>query len=144
MTRRSLLLLLFAYCVLVSFSGSVSAQHIYQVTESELTQLEQIFNQLSGNNQTLLTDFEESSQDLTTDRQKLVSYQQELATLQKQLLMLKSESTKVRSELEQANSLLIRAGESWRKYEREARSDIKSLTWQRNGLIALACILALK
>lgn len=144
MTRRLLLLLFFACCVLVSFSGSASAQAEYRITETELTRLEQIFSQLSSNNQALLIDLETSRQDLTTAQQKLASYQQELVTLQNQLLALKAESAKARSELEQANSSLAKASASLVKYELEVRSEIKSLTWQRNGLLLLVGILALK
>lgn len=141
---RTLFLSLLLCCVLVSFSGSASAQAEYRITETELTRLEQIFNQLESNNQALLTDLEISQQDLTTARQRLVSYQQELELLQKQLLTLKAESAKARSELEQANNLLGKASASLVKYEAEVRSEIKSLKWQRNGLIVLAGILALK
>lgn len=142
--KKALVSLLFLSVLLVLFSGSASAQVEYRITETELTRLEQIFSQLERNNQQILTDLELSQQDLTTARQKLASYQQELVTLQNQLLALKAESAKARIELEQANNLLNRAGASLVKYEAEVRSEIKSLTWQRNGLLLLVGILALK
>lgn len=142
--KKALASLLFLSVLLVLFSGSVSAQEEYRITETELTRLEQIFSQLSSNNQALLTDLERSRQDLTTVRQKLANYQQELELLQKQLVALKAESAKARNELEQANNLLTKASESLKKYEAGVRSEIRSLTLQRNGLILLAGILALK
>ena len=129
--------------LLVAFSGSVSAQQIYQVTGSELIRLEQIFSQLSVNNQQLLRDLEESREDLKRVRQRLIGYQQDLAILRKQLQSLRAEAERTRIELEQANNSLRKAGESLNKYEREVRSDIKSLTWQRNGMLLLVGILAL-
>ena len=137
---RTLFLSLLLCYVLVSFSGSASAQAEYRITETELTRLEQIFSQLESNNQQLLTDLEQSKQDLTTARQKLVSYQQELATLQKQLLVLKAESAKARSELEQANSLLAKAVESCRQLEKEEQS----LKMQRNISVLAAFLIVLK
>ena len=107
-------------------------------------QVEQIFNQLSVSNQALLNDLELSQQDLTTARQKLVSYQHELELLQTQLLTLKAESAKARNELEQANNSLKKANESLRKYEQEVQAEIRSLTWQRNGLLVLGLILAVR
>lgn len=142
--KKSLLSLVCVCLLLVSFSGTVLAQAAYRITEAELTRLEQIFNQLSMSNQALLNDLELSKQDLTTARQKLVSYQHELELLQTQLLTLKAESAKARNELEQANNSLKKANESLLKYEQEVQAEIKSLTWQRNGLLLLGLIVAVR
>ena len=138
--KKALVSLLFLSVLLVLFSGSASARAEYRITETELTRLEQIFSQLSSNNQALLIDLETSRQDLTTARQKLASYQQELATLQKQLLALKAESAKARNELEQANNLLMKASESCRQLEKEEQS----LKMQRNISVLAAFLFILK
>ena len=140
MTRRSLLLLLFACCVLASFSGMASAQAEYRVTETELTRLEQIFSQLSSNNRLLLNDLETSRQDLTTARQKLQTYQQELELLQAQLLMLKTESAQAQNELKQANTSLRRANESCK----QLKSEVQLLKMQRNISVLAAVLIVLR
>ena len=144
MWARTLFLLLVLCCVLVSFSGSVSAQSEYLITETELTRLEQIFSQLSVNNQELLTDLEQSKQDLTTARQKLVSYQQELNQLQVQLTALQLELQLVRTDLQTANSSLKKANESLTKYEREVKNEIHALKMQRTILGATIAYLIIK
>ena len=142
--RKSLLSLVFVCLLLVSLSGTVLAQAEYKITETELARLEQIFNQLWTNNQALLNDLELSKQDLTTAQQKLATYQQELQLLQSQLLVLRDESMKAQKELKEASYLLKKANESLNQYEQEVRSEIRSLTWQRNGLVLVALVLALR
>lgn len=143
MTREKWLLSLLLCCfVLVLPIGSVSAA--YQITEPELTRLEQIFSQLSVNNQELLTDLEQSKQDLTTARQKLVSYQQELNQLQVQLTALQLELQLVRTDLQTANSSLKKANESLTKYEREVKNEIHALKMQRTILGATIAYLIIK
>ena len=142
--RKSLLSLVFVCLLLVSLSGTVLAQAEYKITETELARLEQIFNQLWTNNQALLNDLELSKQDLTTAQQKLVNYQQELERLQTQLLTLKAESAKAQGELAQANNSLQKASESLHKYEQEVQTEIRLLKLQRNGLLVLGLILAVR
>mgnify|MGYP003593233634 CR=1 FL=1 len=136
--------MLFVFVCLLLLPVGICSAADYRITESDLTRLEQIFNQLSSNNQALLSDLAASKQDLTTAHQRLATYQQELQLLQNQLLALKEESTKARSELSQANVLLKMANESLDKYEAEVRSEIRSLTWQRNGLILVAGLMAIR
>lgn len=125
MTRK-LYSLFLAFCFLVSFSGTCSAQ--YQITEAELTRLEQIFNQLEANNNQLLIDLEQSKQDLTLSRERLEQYQMDLALLQSQLLELRKESAKARTELEVAQSLFEKVNLSCKQLEAEK----SRLKWQRN------------
>ena len=145
MIRRKFLLSLVLVCLFsVLFSATAWAQSEYLITETELTRLEQIFSQLSVNNQALLTDLAASKQDLKAAQQKLATYQQELQLLQSQLLALRDESVKAQRELKEANNSLKKANESLDKYEAEVRSEIRSLTWQRNGLVLVALVLALR
>lgn len=139
---RKALSLLCLFVLLAFFSGTASAQAEYRITEPELTRLEQIFSQLSSNNRLLLNDLAASRQDLMTAQQKLEKYQTDLEKLQEQLVTLKTELAQAQSELKQANTSLRRANESLNKYEAEVRSEIRSLSLQRNGLILLAIILS--
>ena len=133
MIKRLLLSVLFAFLLASVSPGTCSAQ--YQITDQELTRLEQIFQQLDENNRQLLSELSESQTDLTQARLKLEEYQRDLAALQNQLLELKAESTAARENLLTAQDLLQKANESLQAYEREVQSEIKGLKLQRGVLI---------
>lgn len=140
--RKKLFCMLLVCLLSISWVGSCSAA-AYTMTEEELTKLETIFEQLKIHNRQLLNELAASNQDLTLQRTKLQDYQKELETLHSQLVTLKIESAKVKQDLLTAQTSLQKANESLDKYEREARGQIKSLTWQRN-LLGLLAILAVK
>lgn len=116
MLKKSLSLLL-CLALLVALPGYGLAAE-YTITEQELTELDQIFDQLQNNNNQLSTDLATSKVDL----QKV----------QSQLLLLKDESTKAKQELLIAQSLLNAANQSLEKSEREERAKQRTLKWQRD------------
>jgi len=138
---KLLSILLLCFLLLVQ-PGICSA--MYQISETELTQLDSNLIQLQNLNSQLLTDLELSKTDLQTARQKLEKYQADLKTLQNQLLQLKNESTLAKTDLTTAQALLKIANESLQKYEQEVKSEKTRLTWQRNLFAGLALYLAVK
>jgi septal ring factor EnvC (AmiA/AmiB activator) len=132
----SLLLL----CLLLVPSIGMAAE----ITDQELTRLEQIFQQLEINNNRLLADLTQSKTDLTQARLNLAEYQKDLATLQAQLLTLKRESQEAKSNLLTAQSYLENANQSLKQYEREMKAERNRLKFERNLLLLAVGYLALK
>ena len=118
---------------------------VYPITAQELNRLDQIFSQLSDNNNKLLTELATSKQDLAIVQQQLADYQSKLQALQAQLVTLQTESAQAKTQLEQAQTSLQKAGESLNRLEAEYQSKIRSLQVQRDiGWIAAAAILLFK
>ena len=116
--RSCVLLLLLALCFLPALCGSsVQAEGMYQISESELTTLEQDLNQLEQSNA--------SKQDLLTEQQK------QLETAEKEL----TESKKTNYETQK---LLESANQSLQQLEDEAKQKIEVKTRQRNLWIAIS------
>ena len=124
--------MLFSCLLLALFAGTCSAETTYQVTETELTRLDQIFDRLQTNNNQLLTDLQESKTDLTTVQLQLEEYQTELVTLQNQLQQLKTESTQAKQSLLTAQASLVKANISLQVYEQEVKSETRKLKAERD------------
>ena len=124
MTKR-LLLLLFA-CLLWLAAGTTSqAETMYQISETELTQLETDLNQLKKNNET--------KQNLLTEQKKqLTEASKQLETVKKQLTESKTLNAATQKSLETAN-------QSLKQLEKEAKQKIKTKPRQRNLWIAISC-----
>lgn len=116
--RSCVLLLLLALCFLPALCGSsVQAEGMYQISESELTTLEQDLNQLGKSNAT---------------KQKLLTEQKaQLETAQKELTESKKLNTETQKSLESAN-------QSLQELENEAKRKIETKTQQRNLWIAIS------
>ncbi len=105
-------------CLLWLAAGTSSqAEEMYQISESELTTLEQDLNQLTKSNAT--------KQDLLTEQQK------QLETAQTELAESKKTNAETRKLLESAN-------QSLKELEDEAKKDIETKTRQRNLWIAIS------
>lgn len=132
----SLLLL----CLLLLPSTGMAAE----ITDQELTRLEQIFQQLGINNNRLLADLTESKTDLTQARLKLAEYQADLQTLQTQLTLLRKESQEAKANLLTAQSYLEKANISLKQYEKEMSRERNRLKFERNLLLIGIGVLALR
>jgi septal ring factor EnvC (AmiA/AmiB activator) len=116
----------------------------YQMTEAELTRLEQIFQQLKINNNQLLTDLTKSRQNLTETQEALEKYQKDLTALEMDLLKLKTELIQARTDLETAKTSLEKANQSLEQDASEVKSKIRSLKFQRNAGYAAALLVLIK
>lgn len=132
--KNSILSLVLLSCLLWLPATGMAAE----IMDTELTRLEQIFQQLAVNNEALLSELTISKQDLAQARQKLGESQQVLTMLQKQLLVLKTESVTARGELEQAQNSLQSTNKSLQVYENEMRRERSRLRLQRDiGFVLL-------
>lgn len=112
-------------CSLWLAAGSTSqAEEMYQISESELTTLEQDLNQLAKNNET-------KQRLLTEQKTQLTEANQQLEAVQKELT-----ASKVLNEATQKS--LERANQSLQQLEQEAKRKIRVKTRQRNLWIAIS------
>lgn len=112
-------------CLLWLAAGTSSqAEEMYQISESELTTLEQDLNQLAKNNET-------KQQLLTEQKTQLTEANRQLETVQKELTASKSLNAQTQKSLERVN-------QSLKQLEDEAKQKIKVKTRQRNLWIAIS------
>lgn len=103
---------------------SSQAETMYQISESELTTLEQDLNQLAKNNET-------KQQLLTEQKTQLTEANRQLETVQKELTESKSLNAQTQKSLERVN-------QSLKQLEDEAKQKIRVKTRQRNLWIAIS------
>ena len=112
-------------CSLWLAAGSTSqAEEMYQISESELTTLEQDLNQLAKNNET-------KQQLLTEQQTQLTEANRQLEAVQKELTASKVLNEATQKSLERANQSLI-------ELEDEAKRKIRIKTRQRDLWIAIS------
>lgn len=112
-------------CLLWLAAGTSSqAETMYQISESELTTLEQDLNQLAKNNET-------KQQLLTEQKTQLTEANRQLKTVQKELTASKSLNAQTQKSLERVN-------QSLKQLEDEAKQKIRVKTRQRNLWIAIS------
>ena len=112
-------------CLLWLAAGTSSqAEEMYQISESELTTLEQDLNQLTKNNET-------KQQLLTEQKMQLTEANRQLETVQKELTASKSLNAQTQKSLERVN-------QSLKQLEDEAKQKIRVKTRQRNLWIAIS------
>lgn len=122
-SQRKWLFLLLA-CSLWLLAGSTSrAEEMYQISESELTTLEQNLHRLEKNN-------ESKQQLLTEQKAQLTEANQQLEKVKKELIVSKSLNEATQRSLERAN-------QSLQQLEDEAKRKIRVKTSQRNLWIAI-------
>ena len=97
---------------------------MYQISETELTQLEANLNQLEKNNET-------KQQLLTEQKTQLTEANQQLETVKKELTASKSLNAQTQKSLERANQSLT-------ELKQEAKRKIRVKTRQRNLWIAIS------
>lgn len=123
-TTKRLCICLLA-CSLWLVAGSTSqAEEMYQISETELKQLEANLNQLAKNNET-------KQQLLTEQKTQLTEANQQLEAVQKELTASKSLNEATQKSLERANQSLI-------ELEDEAKRKIRIKTRQRDLWIAIS------
>lgn len=123
-TTKRLCICLLA-CSLWLAAGSTSqAETMYQISEGELTTLEQDLNQLAKNNET-------KQQLLTEQQTQLTEANRQLEAVQKELTASKNLNEATQKSLERANQSLT-------ELEKEARRKIRVKTRQRNLWIAIS------
>ena len=111
-------------CLLLACGSTSQAEEMYQISETELTQLEANLNQLAKNN-------EIKQQLLTEQKTQLTEANQQLETVQKELIASKSLNEATQKSLERAN-------QSLKQFEDEAKRKIKVKTRQRDLWIAIS------
>lgn len=97
---------------------------MYQISESELTQLEMNLNQLAKNNET-------KQQLLTEQKAQLTEANQQLEAVKKELIVSKNLNEQTQKSLERANRSLT-------GLEKEAKRKIRVKTRQRDLWIAIS------
>lgn len=102
----------------------VQAETMYQISETELTQLETNLNQLAKNNET-------KQQLLTEQKTQLTEASQQLETVKKELIASKNLNEATQKSLERANRSL-------KQFEDEAKRKIRVKTRQRDLWIAIS------
>ena len=122
-TKR-LLWLVLCFLLWLAAGTSSQAETMYQISESELTQLETNFQALKRHNET--------KQQLLTEQQKqLTEANQQLETAQKELIASKSLNEATQRSLERAN-------QSLKQFEDETKRKIRVKTRQRDLWIAIS------
>ena len=130
-TTKRLCICLLA-CSLWLAAGSTSqAEEMYQISESELTELETNLETLKAHNQ--------ERQKVLTEQATLLNQQKE--TIKKQageLRRLKKEIVISKTANEETQKSLLRANQSLQQFEDEAKRKIRVKTRQRNLWIAIS------
>lgn len=104
-------------CLLLACGSTVQAETMYQISEEELTTLEQDLNQLAKNNE--------------TKQQLLTEQREQLEAVQKELIASKNLN-------EATQKSLLRANQSLTELEKEARHKVQVKARQRNLWIAIS------
>ena len=116
--------LLLACSLWLAAGSGTQAEEMYQISESELTQLEANLNQLAKNNET-------KQQLLTEQKTQLTEANQQLETVKKELIASKNLNEATQKSLERAN-------QSLKQLEDEAKRKIRVKTRQRDLWIAIS------
>ena len=123
-TTKRLCICLLACSLWLAAGSGTQAEEMYQISESELTQLETNLNQLAKNNET-------KQQLLTEQKTQLTEANQQLETVKKELTASKNLNAVTQRSLEKANQSLT-------EYEKEARHKVQVKARQRNLWIGVA------
>lgn len=123
-SQRKWLFLPLVLSLWLSAGSTSQAEEMYQISETELTQLEANLNQLAKNNET-------KQQLLTEQKTQLTEANRQLETVQKELTASKSLNAQTQKSLERVN-------QSLKQLEDEAKQKIRVKTRQRNLWIAIS------
>ena len=111
-------------CLLLACGSTAHAETMYQISEEELTTLEQDLNQLAKNNET-------KQQLLTEQKTQLTEANQQLETVKKELIASKNMNAATQKSLGKAN-------QSLKQFEDEEKRKIRVKTRQRDLWIAIS------
>lgn len=126
-TKRLYICLLACFLWLPAAGSTSQAETMYQISEEELTTLEQDLNQLAKSNET-------KQQLLTEQREQLTEAKQQLEAVQKELIASKSLNEATQRSLERANQSLT-------ELEKEARHKVQVKARQRNLWIGATALM---
>jgi chromosome segregation ATPase len=104
----------------------------YQITEEELTALQNHLTVLETNNETLKNILSESNEDLTKALEALMKSQSELMTLKTQLQKAKNDAESAKASLKIANDELQKASQYFKECEAAHTKTENRLRNQRN------------
>ena len=120
--------------------GGCSESRMYQISENELTTLQEHLNVLEQNNETLRSILDGSNEELTAALNALTASKAELTKLKSELMQCRIDAENARKSLETANQELQRARESFRQSEKERDKIEGRLRTQRNIWEALFAV----
>lgn len=130
--RSCMLLLLLALCFLPALCGSsVQAEAMYQISENELTQLEANLQALKAHSQERQKVLTEQATLLNQQKETIEKQAEELRRLRKEIVISKTAN-------EETQKSLLRANQSLKQFEDEAKRKIRVKTRQRNLWIAIS------
>lgn len=130
--RSCVLLLLLALCFLQALCGSsVQAEAMYQISETELTQLETHLQTLKAHSQERQKVLTEQATLLNQQKETIKKQAGELRRLKKEIVISKKANEETQKSLENANAYLT-------KLEKEEKHKIRVKTRQRNLWIAIS------
>lgn len=113
----------------------VQAETMYQISETELTQLETNLETLKAHNQERQKALTEQATLLNQQKETIKKQAEELRSLKKEIEISKAANEETKKSLESANAYLA-------KFEDEAKRKIRVKTRQRNLWIAISgCVL---
>nr|DAI53486.1 MAG TPA: type III cell invasion protein [Caudoviricetes sp.] len=119
-------------CSLWLAAGSTSqAEEMYQISSSELTQLETNLQMLKAHNQERQKVLTEQATLLNQQKETIKKQASELSSLKKEIEISKAANEETKKSLESANAYLT-------KLEKEAKREIRVKTRQRNLWIAIS------
>ena len=138
MRIRLISLLLCWLLLLPTVCGAAS----YQVTEDELTKLEQVFGELKITNAVLMSDSTKSQTDLIRALKLLKESQDELTKLSALLMTLQAESKQAKEDLKQASVELAMVNQSFEAYAKEQKKAQARLKTERTLWMIVAGVAA--
>ena len=113
------------------YGSSVQAEAMYQISETELTQLETNLETLKAHNQERQKVLTEQATLLNQQKETIKKQASELSSLKKEIEISKAANEETKKSLESANAYLT-------KFEDEAKRKIRVKTRQRNLWIAIS------
>lgn len=131
-TTKRLYICLLAYFLWLPAAGSTSqAEEMYQISETELTQLETNLETLKVHNQERQKVLTEQATLLNQQKETIKKQASELSSLKKEIEISKAAN-------EETQKSLLRANQSLKQFEDEAKRKIRVKTRQRNLWIAIS------
>ena len=136
-TRNILFTLVLLCCSFLAAGTCSASEKTYQITETELTQLQTNLTQLEKNYKILL-------QDSTTSSKQLIEALNELSEAKQSLEKCKSELTTTQASLTKAQTSLTTANELFQQYAKEEQAKRKKLQIERDVAILAAIFFAVR
>ena len=129
-------------CWLLAWPLSAMAATPQAITPQDSLRLEQIFNELSTNNQILLQSNTKSALDLIASLKEVKLLRQEVQELKELSVRLRAASMKIEADLSNSNDSLKKENQSLAAESKKINSKINSLRRDRTGWEIVSVILA--